>query len=139
LWHQNLSWFQLPLISCKEEVDPHAQQLPSSEKGEGFQSGAIGSNIQSDKEGGSQEGKKQTETSQNILTDNNKQLDPSQTKLPGDNKKLEEVETKTNFDATKTEEEFQKWLDERVVKVETISSGIFSTFFSFISFSVPCI
>ena len=103
----------------KEEVDPHAQQLPSSEKGEGFQSGAIGSNIQSDKEGGSQEGKKQTETSQNILTDNNKQLDPSQTKLPGDNKKLEEVETKTNFDATKTEEEFQKWLDERVVKVET--------------------
>ena len=103
----------------KEEVDPHAQQLPSSEKGEGFQSGAIGSNIQSDKEGGSQEDKKQTETSQNILTDNNKQLDPSQTKLPGDNKKLEEVETKTNFDATKTEEEFQKWLDERVVKVVT--------------------
>lgn len=102
----------------KEELDPHAQQLPSSEKGEGFQSGAIGSNIQSDKEGGSQEDKKQTETSQDILTDN-KQLDPSQSKLPSENKKIEEVETKTNFDATKTEEEFQKWLDERVVKVET--------------------
>lgn len=102
----------------KEELDPHAQQLPSSEKGEGFQSGAIGSNIQSDKEGGSQEDKKQTETSQDILTDN-KQLDPSQSKLQSENKKIEEVETKTNFDATKTEEEFQKWLDERVVKVET--------------------
>lgn len=102
----------------KEEVDPHAQQLPSSEKGEGFQSGAIGSNIQSDKEGGSQEDKKQTETSQNILTDN-KQLDPSQSKLPSDNKKLEEVETKKNFDATKSEEELHKWLDERVVNVET--------------------